>query len=108
MLDQEMQHAIIEKPWEYRIVFFQYDCSSENFLEHSIELWLKKENTIKKLRFIAPSDLKIEAGFPNPTHGMEIMDIKKKGLENKNIWVRDFEASSGSITFYAQDVLEIS
>ena len=101
-----LHHPILEKPWEYKIVFFEYDCSSENFLEHAIELWLKKENTIKKLQFTAPSDLKIEACFPQPTHGMEILDIQERGLENKNIWVHDFEATLGSITFYARDVVE--
>ena len=102
----EQNHPIIEKPWEYRVIFFQYNCSSENFLEHSLDLWLQKEGTVKKLRFGAPVDLKIEAGFPNPTHGMQILDISERGLENKNIWVHDFEATPGSITFYALDVVE--
>jgi len=102
-----IDHKIINKPWEYRIVSFLYECSSIDNTEHYIEMWLCKDSEIKKLRFTEPRQLKIEDGFPQPTHGMEILDISNRGLENLNVLVSDFELSSGAITFYARDVIEI-
>ena len=100
-------HRIIEKPWEYKIKTFHYDCSSVDYLEHYIDISFEKENIIRNLRFIAPRQLKIEEGFPQPTHGLEIIDISDRGLENVNVWVTDFEASNGAITFYSKDLIEI-
>jgi hypothetical protein len=103
----DRDHPIIQNPWEYKVILFQYDCSSDDYLEHFIDLWLKKEHVIKKLRFIGPRQLIIEDGFPCPTHGMQILDVSDRGLENVNVWVSDFEASNGSITFYAKEFIEI-
>jgi hypothetical protein len=104
---EDKDHPIIDKPWEYRIVYLQYDCSSDNYLEHFFEMWLEKDSTIRKLKFIAPRQIKIEDGFPSPTYGMEILDISNRGLENVNVWVTNFEASSGAVTLYAKDLIEI-
>ncbi len=104
----EKDHKIIEKPWDYNISSFLYNCSSENLLEHYIELVLTKDDISRKLRFIAPKQLKIEEGFPSPTHGMEILDIRERGMEDVNVYVGDFEASHGAITFYAKEVIEIN
>lgn len=103
-----MNHPIIDKPWQYKIISFYYECSSENYLEHYIELVMKKGNDVKKLKFLAPTQLKIEEGFPMPTGGMEILDIHDRGWENINIEVSDFEASQGAITFFAKDVIDNS
>jgi hypothetical protein len=103
----KIYHTIIDRIYEYRIINFQYDCSSIDYNDHSIELWFEKGNEIRKLRFLAPCQLKIENGFPNSTSGMEILDISNRGMENINVMISDFEASQGSITFYAKDVIEI-
>lgn len=100
-------HPILEKPWEYRIVSFHYDCSSLDPREHSLEMVLQKEKTLKKLLFTGPRQLTIEAGFPSPTHGMQILDIHEQGLEDMNVLVTDFEATPGAIHFSAKEVTEI-
>ncbi len=103
----EKDHPLIDKPWEYRIVSFHYECSSKHHLNHFIEMWLEKENEIKRLKFIAPIQLKIEDGFPASTYGLKILDISNRGMENINVWVTDFEASQGAVTFYAKELIEI-
>ncbi len=100
-------HNIIDKPWEYRIIKFNYCSESEDWTEHTLEVWLKKENEIRKLRFIGPSQLKIEEGFPYPTRGMEIIDLSESQIENITISVIDVEATHGAVRFYAGHVEEI-
>ena len=100
-------HAIIDNPWEYRITSFLYECSSEDFQEHFIDMTLEKDGETRRLRFIGPQQLKIEEGFPLSTSGMEILDISDRALEDINILVGDFELSFGAITFYAKDVQEL-
>jgi len=100
-------HKILAKPWEYRIIKFNYCCESEDWTEHTVEIWLKKRDELHKLRFIGPSQLQIEEGFPISTAGMEIIDVSEEQMENISIFVSDFEASHGKITFYAKDVEEI-
>jgi hypothetical protein len=100
-------YKVIDKPWEYRITKFIYECRSDDILEHYIEIRLEKGNEVKLLRFSGPRNLKIEEGFPHPTGGMEIIDVSTNGLEAINIHVNDMEASNGAITFWAKDVIEI-
>jgi len=38
---------------------------------------------------------------------MEIWDVSNRGLENIGVEVSDFEASHGSITFVAKEVVEL-
>jgi hypothetical protein len=102
-----VHHPIIENPWEYHIIDFHYTCEAGDTLEHYIDLSLKKDSVVRKLRFYGPRNLIIEQGFPLPTHGMEIWDVSNRGLENIGVEVSDFEASHGSITFVAKEVVEL-
>lgn len=103
----EAYHSIIQRPWEFKIKKFHYDCTSEDSLEHFIDIQFVKGDEIRNLRFIGPKQLKIEEGFPYPTSGLAIMDIRNRGLEDINIRVTDFEATTGAITFYAKYLIEI-
>lgn len=106
-MDNFKQHPIVDRPWEFRIVKFVFDSQSTDFSERFIELWLQKGMGVRKLKFFYPTQLMIEEGFPNPTHGMEILDIENQQMENINIRVSDFESSWGRLTFYAKSVEEI-
>lgn len=101
------QHTIIERPWEFRIVKFEYNSQSDEPDEHHIELWLQKGSQLKKLKFSFPTQLKIEEGFPAPTSGMIIFDVSNLQMENINVQVSDFESSWGTVSFYAKSVEEI-
>ena len=102
-----INHPIIENPWEYRIIDFHYVCEAGDILEHYIDLSLKKDSVVRKLRFYGPRNLVIEQGFPSSTHGMEVLDVSTRGQEDIGVEVSDFEASLGSITFVAKKVVEL-
>ena len=80
---------------------------SDNLISY-IDLHLKKDDELTKLRFWGPQELEIEKGFPWATGGMFIEDVSSQGLESLNIYVGDFEASNGSVTFWAKSVEKLS
>jgi len=100
-------HPIIDRPFEYRIIGFNYQVNLEDHLKSYIDLTLKKDSIIRRLRFYGPQKLKIDEGFPEPTSGMEILDVSDRQLEDIDIRVTDFEASPGSITFWAKSVVDL-
>lgn len=101
-------HPIIDSPHLYDIDYFSYKFIESDNSESYIDLHLKKGAELTKLRFWGPQDLEIEKGFPWATGGMFIEDIAAHGLESLNIYVGDFEASNGSITFWSRSVENLS
>jgi len=97
-------HPIVKSPHLYDIDFFSYKFIDTDNSKSYIDLHLKKGSELIQLRFWGPQDLEIEKGFPWATGGMFIEDIKSHGLESLGIYVGDFEASNGSITFWANNV----
>lgn len=69
--------------------------------DHFLELTLAKESKTIRLRFLQPSGLRINAGFPTQ-FGLYISDILSKGWEGIAIEVGDFE--NQTIHFYAKSV----
>jgi hypothetical protein len=61
---------------------------------------------VRRLWFWSPQQLQIEEGFPRPTHGMAILDVRARGLDGLAVWVTDFEASRGQINFWAREVID--
>ena len=104
----QIDHPIIQKPFEFDIIGFNLDCSSFDESEHSLTITFRKNEIIKKLKFIEPKEISIEKGFPTPTRGLVIWDISNQQLEDINIQVADIEASHGALNFYAKDVIEIN
>jgi len=98
-------HSIIETPHECRIGLFHYHVGLDG-TEPYIDMDLHRDGVVRRLRFWSPDSLKIEEGFPNPTHGMEIRDIRARGWERRGVQVADFEASFGAITFWARGVVD--
>ena len=103
-----MNKDILSFPWfKFRIIEFYYNCSSEDYLEHYIEIGFKKEQELHKLRFEAPSLLEINEEFPHLTAGLIIDDISDRQLENLNLSVDTFENSSRTISFLAKNVSKV-
>ena len=101
-------HPIVEYPHFYDIDFFSYKFVKMDNSKSYIDLHLKKNTEVIKLRFWGPQNLEIEKGFPWATGGMFIENISSHGLESLGIYVGDFEASGGSVTFWAKSVEEIN
>ncbi len=100
-------HDLDKGAWQYDIVRFDYNADPEDCANDFLDLILRKGHVTRRLRFLQPSGLKIEEGFPASTHGMIILDISHRQWDRKRIEVADFEASHGAVTFYADEVIEI-
>lgn len=99
-------HPILAHPSQYGIVEFHYMHSSA---EHDpyLDLHLSRGDEVRRLRFLRPQQLMIDEGFPQPTHGMMIIDVSADGLEGLGVRVIDIEATRGAITFWAQRVIDL-
>lgn len=106
-IEPDPNHPIIERPWEYDIVEFHYHVDTDDRSKCYIDMSLAKGETVRRLRFWSPRTLKIEEGFPNPTSGMVILDVRHRQMQDIGIHVWDFEASQGAITFWASDVEDL-
>jgi hypothetical protein len=106
-MQKDPDHPIIESPWLYSITEFHYHVGIDGTVPF-IDLILERDSVSRRLRFRSPQNLQIEAGcFPAPTGGMEILDVSKRQLDGLRVYVTDFETSSGSITFWARDVVDL-
>ena len=106
-LKPDPDHPIIEKPWEYQIIDFHCHYDQEDWEKSYTDISLAKDTVIRRLRFWSPRDLKIEEGFPMPTGGMQIQDVRSRQMEGIGVRVGDFEASWGAVTFWAADVEDL-
>ncbi|WP_444923330.1 hypothetical protein ACJJH9_15695 [Microbulbifer sp. DLAB2-AF] len=100
-------HNIIESPHLYDIVYFSYKVDASNIRDSYIDLHLERDGDLVKLRFKSPQGLEIEKGFPYATGGMFIEDVSSHQLDGISVYVGDFEANNGSITFWAHSVVRI-
>ncbi|WP_168564971.1 hypothetical protein [Crateriforma spongiae] len=99
-------HSILAHAGDYRIVELHYKCASSEQEAH-LDLHLSRGSEVRRLRFLRPQQLVIEEGFPEPTHGMMIIDASGDGLDGLGVRVIDIEASHGAITFWAKDVIDL-
>ncbi len=106
-VEPDPDHPIIDKPWEYQVVDFHYHVNQEDWAKSYIDMTLAKDASRRRLRFWSPQSLKIEEGFPMPTGGMEIHDVRHRQMQGIGIRVGDFEASQGAVTFWASDVEDV-
>ncbi len=106
-MEKDPEHPIIKHPHKYNIIGFYYHINLDDFLESYIDLTMKYEDLVRSLRFYGPQDLEIEKGFPENTGGMKILDVRKRQLDAIGVWVTDVEASHGSLTFWAKNVIDL-
>ncbi|MDH3594621.1 MAG: hypothetical protein OEU09_06730 [Rhodospirillales bacterium] len=106
-MKRDPDHPIIDDPWTYDILGFNYQVDKEDPGKSFIDLTLEKEGVVRRLRFHGPTNLEIEAGFPIPTRGMAILDVRARQLEGIGVEVSDFENSTGSVTFLARAVVDL-
>lgn len=105
--DGDPDHPIIERPFEYEIVVFCYHHDPDDSRNSYLDMALQRGTTVRRLRFLQPQDLEIEKGFPRPTRGMCILDVRHRHMDGMNVRVADFEASWGKVTFWAREVLDL-
>jgi hypothetical protein len=105
--DGDPEHPIVERPFEYDIVMLCYHNNVEDPRNSYLDMTLRRGTASRRLRFLQPRDLQIEKGFPLPTRGMCILDVRHRQLEDISVRVADFEASPGSVTFWAREVKDL-
>lgn len=103
---EEPIHPIIDRPHEYYIMSLNFVRSYDD-QEAYLDLELQRGEVVRRLRFLSPHELEIEKGFPMPTGGMVIYDVRARQWENIGVRVDDFEASRGSIKFWAREVIDL-
>jgi hypothetical protein len=103
---EDPHHPILENPWKYAIESLHFHAGLDG-TEPYLDLHLSLDGAHRRLRFWSPQDIELEKGFFYATHGMAILDVSGRGLERLSVRVSDFEASSGSITFWARDVVDL-
>ena len=104
---EDPDHPIIQKPWTYEIQSFAYHRNRMDRRRSYIDLVLRKGSEIRRPRFLEPTDLRIETGFPEPTHGMCILDVSERQMDGIGVRVSDFEAGGGGLYFYAREVIDL-
>ncbi len=104
--DGDPQHTIIDRPHEFRIGTLHYHVGLDGQESH-LDLHLHRGDEVRRLRFYSPQDIEIEKGFPLPTGGMVILDVTGRQMEGLRVRVADFEASWGSITYWAREVVDL-
>ena len=103
---KDLDHPILEKPWEYSIVGVDFRRTLDNSAESFIDLVLERDSVIRRLRFFRPVDIRLDEGFP-ASPGLCILDVSTHGLEGIRVRVEDFEASGGGLRFWARDVVDL-
>ncbi len=104
-MERDPDHPIVEQPWRYEIGALHYHVGLDG-AEAYLDLDLHLDGFVRRLRFWSPQQLEIEGGFPRPTHGMAILDVRGRRLDGLKVWVTDFEGSWGKISFWARDVVD--
>ena len=106
-VDPDPDHPIIERPWEYQLTEFHYHYDPDDRGASFIDMTLEKGEIVRRLRFWSPRSLRIEEGFPVATGGMEIKDVRRRQMQGLGVYVGDFEASSGAVNFWADEVVDL-
>ncbi len=103
----EPDHEVLQRPWEYEIVWFSYSHDVTNRDNSFIDMTLRKEDEVRRLRFFRPQGLRIQEGFPNRTGGFFIGDLRGRQWEDLGVEVGDCEDCGGGVYFFAKSVVEL-
>jgi hypothetical protein len=98
-------HSILSAPWKYRVVGFSFVEPHDG--EPYVDLVLRKDDLVRRLRFPGPREIEIEKGFPSPTWGICIRDVRARGMEGIGVRLTDFEASPGRVSLWARTVIDL-
>ncbi len=97
-------HPIIDCPFRYDVIGFNYQRPDDG--EPYIDLTLRRELIVRRLRFLNPQEIELESGFPGCS-GLEIKDVSGHQLAGLRVRVSDFEHSCDGMHFWACDVIDL-
>ena len=105
--ETDPRHPILPDAWRYEITGLHLELAAEDGTEPFLDLTLRRGDDIRRLRFYSPQDLEIERGGPI-SGGLTILDVRSRELDRLGVRVDDFEASPGSLRFWARDVEDVT
>jgi hypothetical protein len=103
-VEPDPDHPIITHPHRYDVVGFNYQLPDDG--EPYIDLTLRRDAVIRRLRFFSPREIEIESGFPGCS-GLQIKDVSANQLTGIRVRVTDFEPSLDAVRFWARDVIDL-
>jgi hypothetical protein len=101
----EPQHPILVEPWTYELERIDWRPSPA-IAESFLDLTFRRGSERRRLRFLSPTQVKVDQGFCGQSYGLAIHDIRRRGWDGVRIEVVNFESAPG-ITFYAADVVDL-
>jgi GNAT superfamily N-acetyltransferase len=104
MFEQDAEHAILPRAFEYEIVGLHLEREPADEQEPYLDLVLRRGAERRILRFWSPVDIEIERGGPTMTSGLVIRDIRQRGIAHLGVRVDDFEGTQGAVRFSARAV----
>ncbi len=104
MFEDDVEHSILPRAFEYEIVGFHLEREPVDEQEPYLDLVLRRGADRRVLRFWSPVDIEIERGGPTMTSGLVIRDIRRRGIEKLGVRVDDFEGTQGAVRFSARAV----
>ncbi len=107
-MEPDKPHPIIDRPHEFDLGELHLHTGLDGS-EAFLDLHLQRDSEVRRLRFFSPRNIEVEGDgcFPQATRGMEILDVRHRQLGGIGVRVGDCEASRGSITFWARDVIDL-
>ena len=103
-METDSDHPIIDQPFRYDVIGFNYQSPDDG--EPYIDLTLRLESIVRRLRFLSPRDIALESGFPGCS-GLQIKDVSGHQLSGLRVRVSDFEHSCDGMHFWARDVIDL-
>ena len=104
-MPREPFHPVLPQPWTFDLVRIDWR-PSPHVTETWLDLTFRRGNEQRRLRFLAPTEVRIEAGFQGQCAGLAILDIRCRGWDRCHVQVVNLEQAPG-ITFYAADVADL-
>jgi len=106
MSSEDPDHPVLPDAWRYEIVGLRLELRPEDNAEPFLDLTVELDGQRRTLRFFSPQSFEIEKGGP-VSGGLKILDVGHRQLDGLRVRVDDYEASSGSLRFWARDVAPI-
>jgi hypothetical protein len=103
LVASDKDHPILRDAWRYEIVGVNLELAPLDESEPFLDLTVRRGQDRRTLRFFSPRSIEIEEGGP-VSGGLKIVDVSGRGLDGVGVRVDDFEATPGSLRFWARDV----
>jgi hypothetical protein len=105
-MNEEPFHPVISEPWTYDLVGMHWKLDPKDDRKDTLDLTLRKDGVVRRLRFLQPHNIKIDQSFHGNLGGFTILDVTSRQWDGINVEVKNYEQDPG-LTFVAADVIEL-